>query len=102
MKYLCVSLIVHSLCKTYREYPQVYGDFQMLLPEHDSVFAYTRSLDGVTALVALNFSTNDISVDLGLTDLSAKRVVLSNYDEGTATTSGGVLQLRGYEGRVYI
>jgi oligo-1,6-glucosidase len=32
------------------------GDFTMLLPDHEQVYAFTRSLDGTTLLVACNVS----------------------------------------------
>ncbi|MGK5114009.1 MULTISPECIES: glycoside hydrolase family 13 protein [unclassified Geodermatophilus] len=35
------------------------GDFTMLLPEHESVYAFTRSLDGETLLVACNVSGHE-------------------------------------------
>ena len=81
----------------------MYGDFQLLLPEHETVFAYTRSLDGVTALVVLNFSTSEVDVDLGV-HLSGKRVLLANYelDSEAVTSVGSELKLKGYESRVYI
>ncbi|MBW8172638.1 alpha-glucosidase [Ornithinimicrobium sp. Arc0846-15] len=43
----------------------VNGDYRLLLPEHEQVFAYARSLDGKQVLVLANFSDEHISVDLG-------------------------------------
>ncbi|HXO76679.1 MAG TPA: alpha-amylase family glycosyl hydrolase, partial [Puia sp.] len=37
----------------------VYGDYQLLLPEHPAIYAYTRSLDGVVWTILLNFSKEE-------------------------------------------
>ncbi|HEY0214879.1 MAG TPA: alpha-glucosidase, partial [Cellulomonas sp.] len=41
------------------------GDFTMLLPEDEQVYAFTRSLDGDVLLVVVNVSGDDRVVDLG-------------------------------------
>jgi oligo-1,6-glucosidase len=43
----------------------VHGDVRMLLPADEQVFAYTRSLDGVSLLVVANLSGEEARVDLG-------------------------------------
>jgi oligo-1,6-glucosidase len=52
------------------------GDFRMLLPDHESVYAFTRSLGGETLLVLANFGAAEQSVHLAEPDAE---VVLSNY-----------------------
>ena len=48
-----------------RERPAlVYGDYTDLLPEHPQVFGYTRVTADETLLVALNFSADNVTVDL--------------------------------------
>ena len=41
------------------------GDFTMLLPEDEQVYAYTRELDGDALLVVVNVSGEERAVDLG-------------------------------------
>ncbi len=40
------------------------GDFTMLLPEHEHVYAFTRGLDDVELLVMVNVSSEDVEVDV--------------------------------------
>lgn len=42
----------------------IYGDYELLLPEHPQVYAYTRSLGDEQFLVVLNFSKEKVSVIL--------------------------------------
>ncbi|WP_167597866.1 glycoside hydrolase family 13 protein [Leeuwenhoekiella sp. ZYFB001] len=42
----------------------IYGDYELLLPEHPQVYAYTRSLGDEQFLVMLNFSKEKVSVTL--------------------------------------
>jgi len=41
------------------------GVFRLLLPAHEQVFAYARTLDGTTLLLVANMSGQDATVDLG-------------------------------------
>ena len=70
------------------------------------MFAYTRTLQNDSALVVLNFGTEEvaITVDLSSSISLSKELVLSNYSSGTKRhfTSGDTLTLRGYEGLVYL
>ncbi len=52
------------------------GDFTMLLPDHEHVYAFTRSLDGVTLTVLGNFSG---SVQEVVLDEDPGELILSNY-----------------------
>lgn len=73
-----------------RKYPAlVYGAYRDLLPDHPRVFAYTRQADDEKLLVALNFSTDEVAVDLP----SGTRIIGNYSDEVPA--------LRGWEARVY-
>jgi oligo-1,6-glucosidase len=77
-----------------------WGDFTMLLPEHDQLYVFTRSLDGTTLLVVGNFSSGDVSL-AEVADLDGwlnSELVLGNYpdpEERDAAT------LRPWEARVY-
>ena len=75
----------------------VHGDFTMLAPEHPALYAFTRTLEGVTLLVVANFSRAELALDhADLPDLADAPLVLGNYDSevepGTA--------LRPWEARV--
>lgn len=43
----------------------VHGDYRLLAPAHEQVFAYVRSFDGERLLVVANLSGDHASVDLG-------------------------------------
>jgi len=43
----------------------VHGDYRLLLPDDEQVFAYARSLDGVVLLAMANLSGAPATVDLG-------------------------------------
>jgi oligo-1,6-glucosidase len=58
----------------------VYGEFTMLLPDHESVYAFTRSLDGTELLVLANFSRD--RVELAMPGWDDADLVLSNYPSG--------------------
>ncbi|KIK92345.1 glycoside hydrolase family 13 protein [Paxillus rubicundulus Ve08.2h10] len=84
----------------------MYGDFELLAPEHDQAFVYSRTLGNERALVLLNFSEVEAEVDLGgVGGVGGYRLVLGNYERkgGAGNHDGdGKLVLRGYEGRVYV
>ena len=82
---------------------QVYGAFRLLAPDHEQLFAYTKTLDGITALVLMNFGRTEVNLkDIdGLDEPWEARLVLANYaDVGHKSSSHEVL--RGWEGRVYV
>jgi oligo-1,6-glucosidase len=54
------------------------GDFEMLVPDDETVYAFTRSLDGETLLVLANFSAAEQTFDLAEPDA---QVVMSNYGD---------------------
>jgi oligo-1,6-glucosidase len=58
----------------------VYGDYELLLPEHEQVYAYTRTLDEEQVLVLLNFSAEAASVSLPQL-ARAGEVWINNYAE---------------------
>ena len=67
------------------------GDFTMLLPDHEHVYAYTRALGDMTLTVLGNFSGEVQEVEL---DDNQGELILSNY-AAPATT------LRPWEARVH-
>ncbi len=80
------------------------GDFVMLLPDDEHVYAFTRTLAGSTLLVVALFGDEARVADLGeeWTDrLARARLVLGNYDEAVPAGGGSQLRLRPWEARVY-
>jgi oligo-1,6-glucosidase len=76
------------------------GDFTMLLEQDPRIYAFTRSLHGVTLLVLGNFSGDEAPV--GLPDAAAwatSELLLGNYPTVEEWASGIVL--RPWEARIY-
>ena len=76
----------------------VYGDFTLLMPEDERVFAYLRRLDGQTLGVFTNFGKEErpLSLDLGLNG----ELLISNYRDAPKTWSAEAL--RPFEARAYL
>lgn len=80
----------------------------------DEIFAYIRTLDGVDALVILNFTATEHTIDLstdqdsgilGPEKLGTFNLILANYSdrvEGENILTGGKLTLRGWEGLLFV
>ncbi|QDB79170.1 alpha-glucosidase [Georgenia wutianyii] len=81
----------------------VEGSFRLLLPEHEQVFAYTRTLAGSpTLLVVANMSSEPATVTLaGLAGPLAGEVLLTTHDDG-APAAGEELTLAPWESRVLL
>ena len=76
----------------------VYGEYDLLFPDHESIYAYTRTLDDDDILVVLNF--DDVDTTIEIPDLGPDAdLLLANYDADA--TPEGALDLRPYEARVY-
>ena len=73
---------------------------------HHPLFAYRKSLDGVTAIVLMNFGAAELSLEGVLTSSDAPaseyRLVLSNYRQTDSAVETLPDVLRGWEGCVYI
>jgi oligo-1,6-glucosidase len=78
----------------------VYGSYELLLEEHEQIYAFTRTLDDQRLLVILNFSDAEPVFVLPETiHYSAYDLLISNYsvkDEGIER-----IVLKPYEARVY-
>ena len=62
----------------------IYGAYDLLLPEHTQVYAYTRTLDEDKILVLLNFSSDTVTLniaDLGGINMQQAQVLLNNLTE---------------------
>jgi len=79
----------------------VYGEFELLAPDDEQVFAYTRTLGEELALVVLNISDEptafEVPTSVPVDDLS---LALSNCESPEAPT--GAFELSPYEARVYL
>lgn len=74
----------------------VYGDFELLFPEDENIFAYTRTLGQYKLVVICNFYGKRVSYELPYELTGEKAWELSNYDEPQENL------LRPYEGIMYL
>lgn len=58
----------------------VYGDYELLLPEHEQVYAYLRTLNDKQVAVLLSFSENEQRID-ARPFTSMQTPLINNYDE---------------------
>lgn len=68
----------------------IYGAYQLLLPQHTQLYAYTRTLDEETILILLNFSAEPVTVnmaDLGGVNLKEAEVLLNNLSSLNMTNN---------------
>ena len=56
----------------------VYGNYELLLPEYENIFAYTRSLDGKKLLTVCNFSKSEQKFDFS--GYENAEILISNYN----------------------
>ncbi len=77
----------------------VYGDYKDLDPKNETVYAYTRSLDGATYLIVENFTSNPTTYTLP-DGVKAAELLLSDMRKShEANTS--TLHLAAWESRIY-
>ncbi|MOA16987.1 Oligo-1,6-glucosidase [compost metagenome] len=85
----------------------VYGDFQMLLPDHDQIMAYVRTLGDQKLLVMMNFFAGEPEwmaewlTEQGLTS-TGSRLLIGNYPVEESSLPDTSFTLRPYEARVYL
>jgi oligo-1,6-glucosidase len=77
-----------------------YGAYDLLLPDHEQIFAFTRTLENEILLILLNWSAGTPVFNLpeGLNS-SGARLLLANYPVGEGEIKH--IALRPYEARVY-
>ncbi|MBL0385393.1 alpha-glucosidase [Tumebacillus sp. ITR2] len=79
----------------------VYGEFDELLADSETFYAYTRTLDNERALVVLNFTAQDQTFTLpSEITYTGFELLISNYDLD-ATQDIRTFTTRPYEARVY-
>jgi oligo-1,6-glucosidase len=73
----------------HREPVVALGDFTMLLPDDEAVYAFTRELDGVRLLVLAHWGAGDVTVQVpdGATWAGAQLVLGSGSGQAPATVS---------------
>ena len=78
------------------------GDFELLLPDHPSIWAFLRRRDEAELLVAANFSADVVSADLPVdTDWADASVVLTSLGGDTPLQLPPGLKLRPWESVVW-
>ncbi len=80
----------------------VHGDYRLLLPADEQVFAYVRTLDGARLLVVANLSGASAVVDLGDDAALLAGEVLIATHSGGAPADGGTLTLAPWESRAIL
>ncbi|WP_449538140.1 glycoside hydrolase family 13 protein [Ferdinandcohnia sp. Marseille-Q9671] len=79
----------------------VYGSYDLLLPDHPTIYSYTRILGNEKLLVVLNFSKETSLFELpSEITYSSKELFISNYDVNI-DESIEKITLKPYEARVY-
>jgi len=61
----------------------VYGDYQLMIPDHDQIYAYTRTLGNKRLLVLLNFSKERAKATFPET-YDIDEVLINNYEKAPA------------------
>ena len=79
----------------------VYGDFELLRPEDESVFAYLRSLDGERCLVVLNVDDEPSVFDVP-TGVDVENLELAIANDDVPERPSRTMELAPYEARVYL
>ncbi len=69
-----------SLRKSHKDL-LIYGDFQMVEPEHPDVFAYTRSFGKEKVLVVANFRKTEVEWKAGAFGMKKDNMLIKNYEE---------------------
>ncbi|MEL7269313.1 MAG: alpha-glucosidase [Bacteroidota bacterium] len=78
----------------------VYGDYEELLKDSETVYAYTRTWEAEKYLILLNFSTTSTRVDLSFEGMGTPQLLLSNVVNKALQTEGSFV-LKPYEACIY-
>jgi oligo-1,6-glucosidase len=91
-----------KLIQLRKEHPIiVHGRYDILVPEDESIYVYTRTLESQKLLVLLNFTDEEQGFAVPV-ELQGKKneILISNYEAGEGY--GSVISLRPYEATVYL
>ncbi|WP_123042023.1 glycoside hydrolase family 13 protein [Cohnella candidum] len=81
----------------------VYGTYDLLLPEHESVYAYTRTLGDDLLLVAVNLSEAAATVNLPKDlRLETSELLLASDAGASPDAATEMMTLKPFESRVYL
>ncbi|WEK53745.1 MAG: alpha-glucosidase [Candidatus Cohnella colombiensis] len=80
----------------------VYGAYDLLLEEHEQIFAYTRTMGERQLLVIVNMSSEECRFALPEAVMHEQKLLLSNYAVEETVLSSDELTFRPYEARVYL
>ena len=72
-----------------------YGTYDLLLPDHEAIYAFTRTLEDERLLVVLNFSAGERGLELPSISLENVELLIGNYPEADSSV------LKAWEARVY-
>jgi hypothetical protein len=79
----------------------IYGHYELLLPEHQQVYAYSRADNGAKYVVMANLSDKVTACDFGALDFARATYVLGNYPALATVGVRARVELRPFEARVY-
>lgn len=69
----------------------VYGDYEIIQPEHKQIYAYTRTLGDAKMLILLNFSAENADIQLDAT-MTVQEELINNYDSVVIANNAFSLQ----------
>lgn len=78
----------------------VYGAYELLLPNHEQVYVYTRSWKGKVYVVVLNFSSEKVVIELPSIEVQLQ-LLISN-DIHTAYIGNGQFSLQPYQASIWL
>ena len=78
----------------------IYGKYELILEEHEEIYAYTRTLDDKKFVIITNLSNKEVIYSYDNISLEYKNLVLSNYDIDIHETTKELI-LKPYEARLY-
>lgn len=78
----------------------IYGGYELLLPENEQVYVYTRSFENRSYLILLSFSTESVSIHLKDFAGNEAKLLISN-DDAFSKVDDGNFKVRPYQAMVY-
>ncbi len=76
----------------------VYGQYELLIPEHEQIYAFTRELNGEKVLIMLNFSSEVATVDIPVKE-NLGELYINNYER--VFLKDRVLSMEPYQAFIY-